>query len=40
MVVLSKLPEEKLKEIEVLGDYWENQVVPERVFPRVEKNLV
>ena len=27
---LLKLPEEKLREIEALGDYWENQVVTER----------
>ena len=27
---LLKLPEEKLREIENLGDYWEHQVVTER----------
>jgi len=27
---LLKLPEEKLREVEELGDYWERQVVTER----------
>ena len=27
---LLKLPEEKLKEIEAIGDYWDKQIVTER----------
>ena len=32
---LLKLPEEKLREIEELGDYWERQTVTERELRRL-----
>ena len=34
---LLKLPGEKLKEIEALGDYWERQVVTERALRELER---
>ena len=34
---LLKLPEEKRKEIEVLDDYWERQVVSERALRRMRR---
>ena len=34
---LLKLPEEKLKEIEAIGDYWNRQVVTERELRNNQK---
>ncbi|MGM0626686.1 MAG: hypothetical protein ACQETZ_00820 [Candidatus Fermentibacterota bacterium] len=34
---LLKLPEEKLREIEGLGDYWERQVITERECRRLRR---
>jgi len=36
---LLKLPAEKLREIEALGDYWENQVVTERELRKYRRRL-
>lgn len=35
---LLKLPDEKLKEIEALGDYWERQVITERNLRTLRRN--
>jgi transcriptional regulator with XRE-family HTH domain len=36
---LLKLREEKLREIEVLGDYWERQTVTERMLRKLRGNI-
>ena len=35
---LLKLPENKLEEVETLGDYWERQVVTERQLRMIRRN--
>ena len=37
---LLKLPEEKLREIESLGDYWERQVVTERELRELRLRII
>ncbi|MBN2860688.1 MAG: hypothetical protein JXK93_10540 [Sphaerochaetaceae bacterium] len=37
---LLKLPEDKLREIESLGDYWEHQVVTERELRALRIHLL
>lgn len=37
---LLKLPEEKLKEIELEGDYWEKQMVTERSLRSLGRNIL
>lgn len=37
---LLKLPENKLKEIESLGDYWDRQVVTERELRELRRRII
>jgi len=36
---LMKLPEEKLREKEVMGDYWDRQVVTEKDLRKLRRTL-
>jgi len=37
---LLKLPEVKLREIEVMGDYWNRQIVTERELRNLRRHLL